>query len=559
MLSIIDISIVVAYFLAVFALAAWVTVRERRAKADSYGSKDYFLGGKNLGWFVIGASLFASNIGSEHLVGLAGSGAKGDMPAAQFELLAALILIILGWVFVPFYLRSGVYTMPEFLERRYSASARNYLSIVSILAYILTKISITVFAGALVFEVMGMEFWTGAMLVVLFTGIYTVFGGLRAVLFTDMMQMFVFVGGAIAIVYLGLQQLGGLDGMYAAIAEGSAKDANLDESKFFNLWRPSSDGAYPWTGILFGAPILGIWYWCTDQFIVQRVLSAKDVNNARKGALFGGFLKILPMFIFVIPGVIAFALAQRGVIQLSEPDKALPTMIASFLPTGVRGLVLAGLLAALMSSLSSVFNSCSTLFTIDFYKKWKPAAAERELVFIGQIATFALVVLSLAWIPFMRAMMEGSSFYQYLQSIQAYISPPIAAAFLLGLFVKRINATGAIWALWSGFVLGIGRLIAEYQKNTGNIGEESILYGFASVNFLHFAIILFVICAIIMIAMSLTAPQHAAAKLEHVTYTRPPKGTAEFSPRNRDFWLTMLLIGIILVIWVIFSPLGIGK
>lgn len=558
MLSSADIAIVAGYFLAVFALAAWVTIRERRAKAENYGSKDYFLGGKNLGWFVIGASLFASNIGSEHLVGLAGSGAKGDMPAAQFELLAALILIILGWVFVPFYLRSGVYTMPEFLERRYNTSARNYLSIVSILAYILTKISITVFAGALVFEVMGLEFWTGAMLVVLFTGIYTVFGGLRAVLFTDMMQMFVFVGGAIAIMYLGLQQLGGWEGMYSAIAEGSSKDPNLSENKFFNLWRPSSDGAYPWTGILFGAPILGIWYWCTDQFIVQRVLSAKDVNNARKGALFGGFLKILPLFIFVIPGAIAFALAQRGVIQLDEPDKALPTLITSFLPSGVRGLVLAGLLAALMSSLSSVFNSCSTLFTIDFYRKWKPAAAERELVFVGQIATVILVVLSLAWIPFMRAMMEGSSFYQYLQSIQAYISPPIAAAFLLGLFVKRINAKGAIWALWSGFVLGIGRLIAEYQKNTGNIGEESFLYGFANVNFLHFAIILFVICSVIMVAMSMTAPQDSEAKLQNVTYVRPAKGAADFSPSNRDFWLTLLLIAIILTIWAIFSPIGIG-
>lgn len=559
MLNTLDIGIIAAYFLAVFALAAWVTLRERRAKAEKYSSEDYFLGGKNLGWFVIGASLFASNIGSEHLVGLAGSGAKGDMPAAQFELLAALILILLGWVFVPFYLKSGVYTMPEFLERRYSSSARNYLSIVSILAYILTKISVTVFAGALVFEVMGVEFWTGAMLVVLFTGIYTVFGGLRAVLYTDMMQMFVFLGGAIAIVWLGLDVLGGWDGLYAAITEGSAKDPNLNESKFFNLWRSNADTAYPWAGIVFGAPILGIWYWCTDQFIVQRVLSAKDVNNARKGALFGGFLKILPLFIFVIPGVIAFALAQREVIALDTPDKALPTLITSFLPAGARGLVLAGLLAALMSSLSSVFNSCSTLFTIDFYRKWKPQAPERELVFVGQVATVILVVLSLAWIPFMRAMMEGGSFYQYLQSIQAYISPPIAAAFLFGLFYKRINARGAIWALWSGFILGIGRLIAEYMKNTGGISEASFLYSFANVNFLYFAVILFVICSIIMIAVSMTAPPEPAAKLENVTYVRPAKGKADFSPRNRDFWLTLILIAAILTIWLIFSPLVLGK
>lgn len=559
MLNALDIGIVAAYFIAVFALAAWVTIRERRAKAENYGSEDYFLGGKSLGWFVIGASLFASNIGSEHLVGLAGSGAKGDMPAAQFELLAALILILLGWVFVPFYLRSGVYTMPEFLERRYSTSARNYLSIVSILAYILTKISVTVFAGALVFEVMGVEFWTGAMLVVVFTGIYTVFGGLRAVLYTDMMQMFVFVGGALAIVYFGLQELGGWDGVTLALAEGSKASPELSANKFFNLWRPSDDGAYPWTGIIFGAPILGIWYWCTDQFIVQRVLSAKDENNARKGALFGGFLKILPLFIFVIPGIIAFALAHNNVITLDDPDKALPTLITSFLPSGVRGLVLAGLLAALMSSLSSVFNSCSTLFTIDFYRRWKPAAAERELVFVGQIATVILVVVSLAWIPFMRAMMEGGSFYQYLQSIQAYISPPIAAAFLLGLFMKRINSKGAIWALWSGFILGISRLVMEYMKNTGSIAEGSFFYNFANVNFLHFAIILFVISSIIMIVVSLTAPQHSEEKLKNVTYTKPLKGQAAFSSKNPDFWLTLLLIAIILTIWVLFSPLVFGR
>jgi SSS family solute:Na+ symporter len=558
MLNPLDIGIIAAYFIAVFALAAWVTIRERRAKAEAYGSQDYFLGGKNLGWFVIGASLFASNIGSEHLVGLAGSGAKGDMPAAQFELLAALILILLGWVFVPFYLRSGVYTMPEFLERRYSTSARNYLSIVSILAYILTKISVTVFAGALVFEVMGVEFWTGAMLVVLFTGIYTVFGGLRAVLFTDMMQMFVFVGGAIAIIYLGLQELGGWQGVSAAILEGSKASPELSANKFFNLWRPSNDDAYPWTGILFGAPILGVWYWCTDQFIVQRVLSAKDVTNARRGALFGGFLKILPLFIFVIPGVIAFALAQQNFITLDDPDKALPTLITDFLPGGIRGLVLAGLLAALMSSLSSVFNSCSTLFTIDFYKKWKSGASERELVLVGQMATIILVVLSLAWIPFMRAMMEGSSFYQYLQSVQAYISPPIAAAFLLGLFVKRINARGAIWALWSGLVLGISRLVMEYLKNIGSIEPGSFFYGFANVNFLHFAIILFVICSLIMILVSFTAPQHSKEKLKNVTYEKPQIGKGTFSAGNRDFWLTLLLIAIILTIWLVFSPIGFG-
>ena len=559
-LSAIDLVIIAAYFIVVFLLAGWVTIQERRAKAQNYGSQDYFLGGKNLGWFVIGASLFASNIGSEHLVGLAGSGARGDMPAAQFELLASLILMLLGWVFVPFYIKSCVFTMPEFLERRYSSGARTYLSVISIVAYVMTKISITIFAGALVFEVMGVPFWTGAMIVVIATGIYTIFGGLRAVVYTDMMQMFVLVGGSVAATFYGLEALGGWEGMMTVFHDADQSLGYVSESRFFNLWRPMSDPDFPWTGILFGAPILGVWYWCTDQFIVQRVLSAKDISNARKGTLFGGFLKILPLFIFVIPGVIAFALSQKGLLSLDgDPDKALPAMITDFLPPGLKGLILAGLLAALMSSLSSVFNSCSTLFTIDFYKKWRANSSEKELVFVGQAATVVLVGISLAWIPFMRVMMEGSSFYQYLQSIQAYISPPIAAAFLLGLFIKRINAKGAIWSLWTGFFLGIARLILEFQKNLGNVAEGSLLYYYADINFLHFAILLFVICSMVLILMSLLAPQDSPEKLKDVTYEKPVDRATGFSPANMDFWLTLLLIAAILTLWIVFSPLVLGR
>lgn len=554
-LSGLDISIILGYFVIVFLLAAWVTIQERRAKAHDYGSADYFLGGKNIGWFVIGASLFASNIGSEHLVGLAGSGARGDMPAAQFEILASLILILLGWLFVPFYIKSGVYTMPEFLERRYSSGARNYLSMVSIIAYVLTKISLTIFAGALVFEVMGVPFWTGAIVVVVATGIYTIFGGLRAVIYTDMMQMFVLVGGAIAITVFGLQTLGGWGGLTETISA-----SGIESSKFFNLWRPSTDNNFPWTGILFGAPILGVWYWCTDQFIVQRVLSAKDISNARKGTIFGGFLKLLPLFIFIIPGIIAYALAQKNLITMDNPDAALPAMINEFLPSGLRGLVLAGLLAALMSSLSSVFNSCSTLFTIDFYKKWYPTATEKRLVFVGQVATVALVAISLAWIPMLETLLSGSSFYQVLQSIQAYISPPIAAAFLLGLFYKRLNAKGAIWSLWSGFVLGMGRLTLEVLKSNGMLSPQpgGLLDFFVNTNFLHFAIFLFAVAATVLVLVSLTAPQHSAEKLKDVTYEKPPKTAEGFNPGNRDFWLTMLLIVAVVILWIVFSPFGIG-
>ncbi len=560
-LSFADYAIIAGYFIIVFAVAAYVTIRERRAKKEGYGSSDYFLGGKNIGWFVIGASLFASNIGSEHLVGLAGAGAGGGFAAGQFELLAALILIILGWVFVPFYLKSGVFTMPEFLERRYSRGARDYLSIVSIVGYVLTKISLTVLAGAIVFEVMGLEFWTGAITVVIATGIYTIFGGLRAVVFTDMMQMFVLLAGSLAVTLYGLEALGGWDVMVQTIERSVSQDGNLDKGSFFSLWRPMDDPNYPWTGIVFGAPILGIWYWCTDQFIVQRVLSAKNISHARRGTLFGGFLKLLPIFLFVIPGVVAYALAQENLLTLDLPEQALPTLINDFLPNGLKGLVLAGLLAALMSSLSSVFNSCSTLFTIDFYKVWRSKASERELVFVGQVATVVLVVISLLWVPILRNMLKGGgSFYAILQSIQGYISPPIAAAFLLGLFIKRLTARGAVWALWTGFVLGMVRLLFEVLKSEGVfIPEPGTLIDYlVSVNFLHYAIFLFLVSAAVMIAGSLTTPPYGPDKLKNVTYEPPDSPETRFHPSNPDFWWTIVLMGLVVFIWVVFSPWGLA-
>ncbi|MBU1919630.1 sodium:solute symporter, partial [bacterium] len=437
MLGFFDWLIVGLYFVIVFGVAYWATQREKTARTTSAG---YFLAGRNVGWFVIGASLFASNIGSEHLVGLAGTGAHSGVAVGQFEVLASLILLILGWVFVPFYLRSGVFTMPEFLERRYSSGARWYLAVISIIGYVLTKISVTIAAGGIVFEaLMGIDFWTGALIVVVATGIYTVFGGLRAVLYTDLLQMFVLIAGSVTVTAIGLAELGGWGALKASAGPG-----------FFSMWKPLSDPAFPWTGILFGAPILGVWYWCTDQFIVQRVLSGKNMDQARRGTIFGGYLKLLPVFIFVIPGVVAYALAQSGRITLAVPDQALPTLIGTLLPAGFRGLVVAGLLAALMSSLSSVFNSCSTLFTLDIYKKFRPETPEKRLVLVGQIATVVLVGFGLLWIPLMKLI--SGQLYQYLQSVQAYISPPIAAVFLIGVFWKRVNSRGAIASLITGFV-----------------------------------------------------------------------------------------------------------
>lgn len=527
-----DYAFLIGYFVIVFGIAAWATFKEK----VNASSSDYFLGGKNVGWFVIGASLFASNIGSEHLVGLAGSGATSGVAVGQFEILAGFMLLLLGWVFVPFYVRSGVFTMPEFLERRYSPGARTYLSWISIIAYVLTKISVTIAAGGIVFEAIGVNFWTGAIIIVVATGIYTIFGGLKAVLYTDMIQMFVLIGGSIAVTAYGLIELGGWGELKATVGDS-----------YFDMWQPMDHPDFPWTGILFGAPILGLWYWCTDQYIVQRVLSARNIEQARKGTIFGGFLKMLPVFLFVLPGIIAYALSQQGVFALESNDQSLIVMVKNMVPAGVRGLVIAGLLAALMSSLSSVFNSCSTLFTIDVYKRWKPDTDEKKLVRVGQVATIIMVAIGIAWIPFMENVSD--QLFVYLQSVQGYISPPIAAVFLLGIFIKRLNAKGAMAALISGFFLGAFRFILEMNKSS--LTEGSVLYEFATINFLHIAILLFVVCSAILIIVSLMTPAPDPKQIEGLTYDRNVK--TESGGRKLDSLLTVILIVIIIALWIYFS------
>jgi SSS family solute:Na+ symporter len=516
----IDWTVVALYFLVIFAVAGWATWKEREGDEDS---ADYFLAGRNVGWFVIGASLFASNIGSEHLIGLAGTGASSGVAVGQFEVLASLILLLLGWVFVPFYVKSGVFTMPEFLERRYSSGARWYLATISIVAYVLTKISVTIFAGGVVFTAIGVPFWWGALIVVGVTGVYTVLGGLRAVLYTDLIQVFVLIGGSVAVTVIGIVQLGGWGELQAAAGEG-----------FFSMWRPMSDPDFPWTGILFGAPILGVWYWCTDQFIVQRTLSAKNIDNARRGSIFAGYLKLLPVFIFVIPGVVAYALKQQGMLQLEQADQALPVLVGTLLPVGLRGIVVAGLLAALMSSLSSVFNSCSTLVTWDVYRELKPDASERQLVWVGRISTVVLTVLGLAWIPFMEYVSD--QLYTYLQSVQGYISPPIAAVFLFGIFSKRVNASGAMASLLSGFVLGTLRLVMELYNGPQKDGlaAGSFWETFAEINFLHFAVFLFLACVIILIGVSLITQAPTRAKVAGLTYATADEEVEGLSDATRD-------------------------
>jgi SSS family solute:Na+ symporter len=365
-----------------------------------------------------------------------------------------------------------------------------------------------------------------------------VLGGLRAVLYTDMVQMFILIGGAITVTVVGLVKLGGINNLYNYAGPG-----------FFSLWKPMSDPNFPWTGILFGAPILGVWYWCTDQFIVQRVLSGKDVNHSRRGTIFAGYLKLLPLILFVIPGVIAFALTQKGLITLDAPDHALPTLVGTLLPVGLKGIVVAGLLAALMSSLSSVFNSCSTLITWDIYKKFQPNATEKRLVMVGRIATVVLVIFGLLWIPMMKLI--SGQIYQYLQSVQAYISPPIAAIFLLGVLSKRVNSQGAIAALLTGFVLGIARLILELMKDS----LTGFFYQYADLNFLHFAFLLFLVCTLVLVVVSYFTSQPSLQKVDGLTIHTTTKeiDIKDKSWRKRDFILSVLLILCVGLVWIYFS------
>jgi SSS family solute:Na+ symporter len=545
-LGAVDLAIVAFYFVAVFAIGFYFV---RRGKSTA----DYFLASRDAAWWAIGASLFSANIGSEHFIGLAGSGAASGLAVGHFEWLASLIILVLGWVFVPFYLRSKVYTMPEFLERRYNRACRVYLAGISLVAYVFTKIAVALFAGALVLQaVLGWSMWKSALALVVATGIYTVAGGLAAVIYTEVMQTVVLIVGALTLMFIGLGRVGGMSGLEAQVPAG-----------FFHMMKPSSHPDFPWTGIFLGAPILGIWYWCTDQVIVQRALAAKDEGHAKGGTVLAGFLKILPVFMLVIPGLVARALYPAEMAQ--DSNSAFPLLVVRLMPTGLVGLMVAAMLAALMSSLSAVFNSSSTIFTMDFYRHVRPKAGERELVNVGRAATVIMVALGLLWIPFMRYI--SNQLWIYLQSVQAYIAPPIAAVFLLGVTWKRANGPGALAALLTGFVLGTARFVLELTY-AGQPMAEGVLRTFVRMNFLHFAAAMFVVCVAVVVGVSLATPAPAPRKVAGLTFATVdqavdmgdmPSSVASIpmapeSPvwRRRNTVLSGLLAATIVSLWIYF-------
>ena len=560
------------YFALIIGVAWWV-IRKRKDTAA-----DYFLAGRNLSWWIIGASIFASNIGSEHIVGLAGTGATDGVAMAHYEL-HAWCLLVLAWVFVPFYARSLVFTMPEFLERRFSSHSRYVLSIVSLITFVVSKIAVGIFAGGVVFATLLPElhlrlgtlqvnsFWVGSVLVIVLTGLYTILGGMRAVAYNDAVQVVVLILGSVTLTVYGLVKLGGWNELRAICG-----------SDMFNLWKPLIphgvvgtwapvlaknaagqvmkeawyfNGYYPWLGMLFCAPIIGLWYWCTDQYIVQRALGAPNERTARRGSIFAGILKILPVYLFIVPGLIAFALAKSGKVPGLEAmvgadgraiphvaQAAFPMMVKFMLPAGLRGLVVAGLLSALMGSLAGVFNACSTLFTVDLYTKWKPQASQHQIVRTGRIATAVMVFIALMWIPVIQG---ARGLYNYLQSVQSYLAPPIFVVFFFGVFWKRLNAKGCLWALISGFTLGLFRMLVDTPVALGLFGyvdaaktiakgypEGSFLWIINNIYFQYFSVFITVVSIIVMIAVSYATNEPDYEKIKSLSF-----GTATEEDRRR--------------------------
>lgn len=550
------------FFVALILIIVWVSRQKQNTASD------YFLGGKDATWIAIGASIFASNIGSEHLIGLAGAGASSGMAMAHWEIQGWMILI-LGWVFVPFYSRSMVYTMPEFLERRYNGASRTILSLISLISYVLTKVAVTVYAGGLVFQqVFGIDtlwgidfFWIAAIGLVLITALYTIFGGMKSVLYTSVLQTPILLLGSLIILVLGLRELGGWDEMMRIC---SAVEVNEYGDTMTNLIRNNNDPQYPWLGALIGSAVIGFWYWCTDQFIVQRVLSGKDEKQSRRGTIFGAYLKLLPVFLFLIPGMIAFALHQNlgDFLPLTpdgtpNSDAAFPTLVAKLLPAGVKGLIVCGILAALMSSLASLFNSSSALFTIDFYQRFHPKTDSKKLVRIGQAATVVIVLLGIVWIPVMRSM--GDVLYNYLQEVQSVLAPGIAAAFLMGIVWKRTSAQGGMWGLISGLAIGMTRLSAKiwYDFNPTLPGEDHswFQYIFYDCNWLFFCgwMLLFCLAVVFVVSMFTKAPEPGKIQgLVFGTSTEKQRLETRQSWNGWDIFHTIVILGITVAFYIYF-------
>ncbi|XP_012515883.1 PREDICTED: sodium/glucose cotransporter 1 [Propithecus coquereli] len=519
-----DISVIVIYFVVVMAVGLWAMFSTNRGTVGGF-----FLAGRSMVWWPIGASLFASNIGSGHFVGLAGTGAASGIAMGGFEWNALVFVVVLGWLFVPIYIKAGVVTMPQYLRKRFGGKRiQVYLSILSLLLYIFTKISADIFSGAIFINMaLGLNLYLAIILLLVITGLYTITGGLAAVIYTDTLQTGIMLVGSFILTGFAFHEVGGYDGFMekymkaipTLISDGNVtvkEECYTPRADSFHIFRDPITGDIPWPGLIFGLSILALWYWCTDQVIVQRCLSAKNMSHVKAGCTLCGYLKLLPMFLMVMPGMISRILYTEKIacVLPSECEKhcgtrvgctniAYPTLVVELMPNGLRGLMLSVMLASLMSSLTSIFNSASTLFTMDIYTKLRKGASEKELMLAGRLFILVLIGISIAWVPMVQSAQSGQLF-DYIQSITSYLGPPIAAVFLLAIFWKRVNEPGAFWGLILGFLIGISRMITEFAYGTGSCMEPSncptIICG---VHYLYFAIILFVISIITITVVSL--------------------------------------------------------
>ncbi|XP_033030659.1 sodium/glucose cotransporter 1 [Lacerta agilis] len=520
-----DISVIVLYFLIVLAVGVWAMYSTNRGTVGGF-----FLAGRSMVWWPIGASLFASNIGSGHFVGLAGTGAAAGIAIGGFEWNALVMVVILGWMFVPIYIKAGVVTMPEYLRKRFGGKRiQIYLSILSLFLYIFTKISADIFSGAIfIKEAMGLNIYVAIIILLAITALYTITGGLAAVIYTDTLQTFIMLVGSIVLTVFAFEEVGGYEAFTYKYMNAipHVGNSSIPEKCYtprpdaFQIFRDPINGDLPWPGLIFGLSILGLWYWCTDQVIVQRCLSGKNMSHVKAGCIMCGYLKLMPMFLIVMPGMISRIL-YTDTVACVVPETCLkacgtpvgcsniayPRMVVKLMPNGLRGLMLSVMLASLMSSLTSIFNSASTLFTMDIYTKIRQGAKEQELMIVGRLFMLILIAVSIAWVPIVQSAQNGQLF-DYIQSITSYLGPPIAAVFFLAIFFKRVNEQGAFWGLILGLLIGLSRMITEFAYGTGSCAKPSNCPDIiCKVHYLYFAIILFVISIIIILTVSyLTKP-----------------------------------------------------
>ncbi|XP_072546840.1 sodium/glucose cotransporter 2 isoform X4 [Salminus brasiliensis] len=510
----------------------------------------YFLAGRTMVWWPVGASLFASNIGSGHFVGLAGTGAASGIAVGGFEWNALFIVLLLGWLFVPVYLTAGVITMPQYLKKRFGGTRISlYLSVISLFLYIFTKISVDMFSGAVfIQQALGWNIYIAVIALLTITALYTVTGGLAALMYTDTVQTFIIIAGAFVLMGFSFKEVGGYSALlekYSSALPSLSMRVSREPQRYnissvcytpredaFHLLRDPVTGDLPWPGVLFGIAIVGGWYWCTDQVIVQRCLAARSLTHVKAGCIMCGYLKLLPMFLMVFPGMISRVLYPDEVgcvvpsvcqevcgTEVGCSNIAYPKLVVSVMPNGLRGLMLAVMLAALMSSLASIFNSSSTLFTMDIWTRIRPQARDRELLIVGRVWVLCIVAISICWIPVVQAAQSGQLF-DYIQSVTSYLAPPIAAVFFLAIFVKRVNEPGAFWGLMGGLLMGLCRMGPEFYFGSGScLFPSTCPKLICGVHYLYFAVLLFFCTGILVLLVSYFTPPIADRHLHRLVFS----------------------------------------